>query len=94
MSHEITKMRAMEITAINETNYLEYLDTLSAMGVLEIVSTIVSWADETHSSYRGELDYIFEKPHKFPEIFVPAINGDLPEFRDSEIATLREMFGA
>ena len=86
-------MEVIEQTGINETNYLEYLDTLSAKEVLEIVRTIVSWADETNSSYRGELDYIFEKPHKFPEIFVPAINGDIDEFSDEDISTLREMFG-
>ncbi len=92
MSHPLASISTMENT-INETNYLEHLDTLPTGEVLELASVIAEWSHDLGIAYKNELSYIFEKPHKFPEIWVPAINGDLMEFDEEKITTLSEMFG-
>lgn len=57
-----------------EGNYLEILDTLNCMETLELVAEIMFYFEDEHETFDR---YMLEKPHKFPEVYVPALNGEL-----------------
>lgn len=69
------------MSKVTEDNYLEVFDQLSPKRVFELANYIV-WC---YKMEWVEVDeYLFEKPWKYPEIMVPAMNGDL-EGRVTEI---------
>ena len=63
----------MRITATKD-NYLDVLDSLSAMETLELAETIFTAYDNSYTKFDS---YVLEKPWKFPEVYVPALNGEL-----------------
>ena len=73
----MTKPRA------TEENYLDILDSMTCMETLELIAEIISYFEDDHEKFDT---YILEKPHKYPEIYVPALNGEL-EGRVTECLT-------
>ena len=64
----MTKPRA------TEENYRDILDSMNCMQTLELVAEIISYFEDDHENFDT---YILEKPHKYPEVYVPALNGEL-----------------
>lgn len=64
----MTKPRA------TEENYLDILDSMTCMETLELVHGIMFAFEQDHETFDI---YALEKPWKFPEIYVPALNGEL-----------------
>ena len=65
-----------EVKATPE-NYLELLDSLSAGEALNLASHILTRLLELNL---GDDSYWLEKPWKFPEYWIPALNGTLEDY--------------
>jgi hypothetical protein len=65
-----------EVKATPE-NYLELLEALSVREVLELASNILTRLIELNLA---DESYWLEKPYKFPEYWVPALNGTLDDY--------------
>lgn len=57
-----------------EDNYLDILDSMNCMEALELVHGIMFAFEQEYQTFDI---YALEKPWKFPEIYVPALNGEL-----------------
>lgn len=64
----MTKPRA------TEENYLDIMDSMTCMETLELVSDIMFCFENDFEIFDR---YMLEKPHKYPEVYVPALNGEL-----------------
>jgi hypothetical protein len=64
-----------EVRATPE-NYLELMDALSVREILELASAITIRLVELKIENDG---YWLEKPRKYPEYWIPALNGTLDE---------------
>ncbi len=62
------------MSQVNEDNFLDALDALDTMELLDLVATMLGDFAAEHETFDP---YILEKPWKYPEIWVPALNGDL-----------------
>lgn len=60
-------------------NYLEILGKMPAVKALQLASQLVHRLHELNYYPAGDDGYWLEKPHKFPEFWIPAINGTLDE---------------
>jgi len=69
-----------------EENYLEILNSMSPLLALAYARNIASRLSELRYYPDGDDCYWMEKPHKFPEFWVHAINGTLDdtEFEEEE----------
>jgi hypothetical protein len=65
-----------EVRATQE-NYLELIEALSVGKVLELASNILTRLIELNLA---DESYWLEKPHKFPEYWIPALNGTLDDY--------------
>jgi hypothetical protein len=65
-----------EVKATPE-NYLELIEALSVGEVLELASRILTRLLELNL---GDDSYWLEKPWKFPEYWIPALNGTLEDY--------------
>lgn len=63
----------------NESNYLDLLRIMSPFVVLQHASNIASRLRDLRYYADGDDGYWMEKPHKFPEFWIPAINGTLED---------------
>jgi len=59
---------------VTPETYLDVFDTLTAMEAFELANYII-WCYKDEGVTFDE--YLFEKPWKYPEIMVPAMNGEL-----------------
>lgn len=60
-----------------EDNYLQLLGAMNSFTALTLARDITVRLDEL--GIDGDGGYWLEKPHKFPEYWIPAINGTLDE---------------
>lgn len=58
-------------------NYLELMEALSSQEALNLARSIIFRLKELHED---DDTYWMEKPWKFPEYWVPALNGTLEDF--------------
>ena len=65
-----------EATLATPDNYLELMDALSVREVLNLARDITSRLNQLHEDNDG---YWLEKPWKFPNYWVPALNGTLED---------------
>lgn len=65
--------------AATADNYLELLGHMSPFVVLQHAANIANRLQELNYYPDGDDFYWMEKPYKFPEFWVPAINGTLDE---------------
>lgn len=68
-----------------EDNYLDILDSMNCMETLGLIHGIMYAFELEHETFDI---YALEKPWKFPEIYVPALNGEL-DGRVGEILTAK-----
>jgi hypothetical protein len=61
----------------DEDNYLEILSTMNSLNALAFARDIIFRLEELNID--GDNGYWLEKPHKFPEYWIPALNGTLDE---------------
>lgn len=62
------------MSQVNEANFLEKIDSLGSLELLDLVATMLG---DFAAEYETFDPYILEKPWKYPEIWIPALNGDL-----------------
>lgn len=61
----------------NESNFIEIMGKMSPFVVLALAKNITSRLDDL--AIDGDDGYWLEKPYKFPEYWIPAINGTLED---------------
>ncbi len=62
------------MSQVNEANFLEKIDSLGSLELLDLVATMLG---DFAAEYETFDPYILEKPWKYPEIWIPALNGEL-----------------
>lgn len=79
LANSLTQTRSSMTKEVKATpeNYLELIDALSVREALELASHIANRLQELNLD---DDSYWLEKPHKFPEYWVPALNGTLEEY--------------
>lgn len=68
------KGQQMITETVTTENYLEILDSLSAMETLELAYQIIEYHNDNYLKFQTQ---ILEKPWKWSEYWVPALNGTL-----------------
>ena len=79
MAISLTQTRSNMTKEVKATpeNYLELLEALSVREALQLARNIANRLQELNL---GDDNYWLEKPHKFPDLWVPALNGTLDDY--------------
>jgi hypothetical protein len=75
----LTQTRSIMTKEVKATpeNYLELMSALSVEKALQLACSIANRLQELNLD---DDNYWLEKPHKFPEYWVPALNGTLDDY--------------